>query len=172
MKELMMKLLLQLITNSSRSDRKLAQVLGVSQATVSRTRARLVKEGMIEEFTVIPNFTKMGFEIMAITVGKFKRPRSPEMTERGRKWMNEHPNIIFSSRASGMGKNAVIISLHKNYADYNEFFQKSMSDWADAIEGHDNILISLKGPVVKPLSLRYLSELFENQESGVFIEYE
>lgn len=159
----MMKLL-ELIKNSSRSDRKLAKVLGVSQATVSRMRSKLVKEGMIKEFTVIPNFTKMGFEIMAITVGKFKVPSSPEMVERGKRWMNNHPNVIFASRASGMGKNAVIISLHKDYTDYNDFFQKSMSDWADAIQGHDNIIITLKGVVVKPLSLKYLAKLFEGKE--------
>jgi len=160
MNETMKKLLSELLKNSKRSDRDLAKVLGVSQATVSRMRGRLVKEGMIKEFTIIPNFAKLGFEIMAITVGKFKVPSSPEMVERGKKWMNAHPNVIFASRASGMGKNAVIISLHKDYTDYNDFFQESMSDWADAIEGHDSILISLKGIVIKPLSLGYLAELF------------
>jgi len=159
-----MQLLLELLKDSKRSDRDLAKVLGVSQATASRTRGRLVKEGMIKEFTIIPNFAKMGFEIMAITVGKFKVPSSPEMVERGKKWMNDQPNVIFASRASGMGKNAVIISLHKDYTDYNNFFQKSMSDWADAIEAHDNILITLKGEVIKPLSLGYLAKLFERQE--------
>jgi len=64
MKKIMMRLLLELMKDSKRSDRELAKVLGVSQPTVSRMRSRLVKEGIIREFTVIPNFVKMGYEIM------------------------------------------------------------------------------------------------------------
>jgi DNA-binding Lrp family transcriptional regulator len=41
--------------NSRRSDRQLAKALGVSQPTVSRTLERLEKQGMIREYTVIPN---------------------------------------------------------------------------------------------------------------------
>ena len=64
MKKIMMRLLLELMKDSKRSDRELAKVLGVSQPTVSRMRSRLVKEGIIREFTVIPNFVKMGYENM------------------------------------------------------------------------------------------------------------
>ena len=46
MKDRMMKVLLELLKDSKRSDRELAKVLGVSQPTVSRTRWRLVKEGI------------------------------------------------------------------------------------------------------------------------------
>ena len=61
-----MSLLLELLKNSKRSDREIAKALGVSQPTVSRRRQRLVEEGMIKEFTVIPDFTKMGYEILEI----------------------------------------------------------------------------------------------------------
>jgi DNA-binding Lrp family transcriptional regulator len=52
----MMSLLLELLKDSKRSDRELAKVLGVSQPTVSRMRSRLVKEGVIRDFTVVPDF--------------------------------------------------------------------------------------------------------------------
>jgi hypothetical protein len=57
-----------------------------------------------------------------------------------------------------MGKNALVISLHKDYTDYNAFFQNMVSEWADAIENGESMLVSLKGVVVKPLSFRYLAE--------------
>jgi len=41
-RERMLRLLLELLKDSKRSDRELAKVLGVSQPTVSRTRSRLV----------------------------------------------------------------------------------------------------------------------------------
>ena len=59
MKKRSMNLLLELLKDSKRSDREIAKVLGVSQPTVSRMRGRLVKEGMIKEFTVIPDLVRM-----------------------------------------------------------------------------------------------------------------
>ncbi len=66
-KELTKKLLSELLKDSKRSDRELAKVLSVSQPTVTRRRNSLVKEGTIQEFTIIPDFAKLGFEIMAFS---------------------------------------------------------------------------------------------------------
>ena len=158
MKNTMQKLLFELMKDSKKSDRQLAKILGVSQATVSRMRNRLVMEGMIKEFTIIPDFEKLGYELLAVTAGRFKIPSSPERIERGKRWSARFPNVIFVSRTQGMGKNALVISLHKDYTDYNEFFQNMMSEWADAMENVESMLVSLKGIIVKPLSFRYLAE--------------
>ena len=55
----MSKLLHELLRDSSRSDRELAKVLGVSQPTISRMRKRIVEEEMIKGYTVIPDFFKI-----------------------------------------------------------------------------------------------------------------
>jgi len=158
MRKIMEKLLFELLRDSKRSDRELAKVLEVSQATVSRMRNKLVRDGVIREFTIIPDFVKMGYTIMAISSFKNKTAVTPELREKGEKWMNKYPNVIFASRVQGMGKNAVIISLHKNYTDYSNFVANLRVEWGDYIEGHDSMLIALKGPIVKPLSLKYLAE--------------
>jgi len=155
-KKRMMDLLLEYLKGSKRSDRELAKVLGVSQPTVTRMRQRLVEEGVIKEFTVIPDFVKMGYEIMAIS--SFKSKTGKEIEERAVKWTNSKPNIIFASAAEGMGKNAVIISLHKNYTDYSNFLQEIMSEGENIVENYDALLISLRGRIVKPFSLTYLGE--------------
>ena len=72
MKKRMMNLLLELLKDPKRSDREIAKTLGVSQPTVTRRRQRLVKEGWIKDFTVIPDFVKMGYEIMAIIFFKLR----------------------------------------------------------------------------------------------------
>lgn len=161
MKELMMQLLMELLKDSKKSDREIAKVLGVSQATVSRTRNRLLKDGLIKEFTIIPDFTKMGFEILAITAANYKVPRSKELIEKGTKWMNKHPNIIFGSKSQGMGKDSVMISLHRNYAEYDMFINDLVSEMGELIETSENMLVNLKGFVVKPLSLARIAKLFE-----------
>jgi len=156
MKKRMMSLLLELLKDSKRSDRELAKVLGVSQPTVSRMRWRLVKRGIIKEFTIIPDFVKMGYEIMAIS--SFKSIRAKGITERAVKWIMAKPNIIFAARAEGMRKNAVIISLHKNYTDFSNFLRDLRLEGGDDLQDYDTLLISLKEKAIKPLSLKYLAE--------------
>ncbi|MFB0501772.1 MAG: Lrp/AsnC family transcriptional regulator [Candidatus Bathyarchaeia archaeon] len=158
MKKLMMKLLLELLKDSKRSDRKIARILGVSQPTITRTRNRLVEEGVIQEFTIIPDLVKIGYEIMAISCVKTKNPMTAESSEESKKWMKKYPNIIFAANAEGMGKNGVMISLHKSYTEYSKFVREHLLHWGKDIRDYDTMLISLKGIIAKPLSLRYLAE--------------
>ena len=159
MNKKIMKLLSELLKDSKRSDRELAKVLRVSQPTVSRMRNRLVKDGFIQEFTAIPDLEKTGFELMAISC--VKKKMTEESVEKGEKWMMKYPNIIFAAAAEGMGKNGVMISVHKNYSDYSNFVRENLQYWGHELEDYDSMLISLRGVIVKPLSLRYLAELME-----------
>ncbi|MFQ5758751.1 MAG: Lrp/AsnC family transcriptional regulator [Candidatus Bathyarchaeia archaeon] len=156
-KELPQQLLRELLKNSKRSDRELAKVLGVSQPTITRMRTRLVKQGVIKEFTVIPDFAKMGYEIIAVCCVKTKTPVT-ELTEKGMKWMKKYPNMIFAAAAEGMGKNGVIISLHKSYSDFHKFVSESRLYWGEEIQDYGTMLITLKQTIPKPLSLKYLAE--------------
>ena len=146
MKRRMISLLLEYLKGSKRSDRELAKVLGVSQPTVTRMRSSLVEEGVIREFTIIPDFVKMGYEIMAITCFKSK------VMEELEKMTTARPNVIFASRAEGMEKNAVIISLHKNYTDFSKFLRDLRLEGGDDLQDYNTMLISLKEKAVKPLS--------------------
>jgi DNA-binding Lrp family transcriptional regulator len=160
MKKTIKKLLLELLKDSKRSDRELAKVLDVSQATVSRMRNKLVKDGLIQQFTIIPDLAKMGFEIVAISSLKSKRNKN----DAEKAILVRHvakPNVIFASRADGMGKNGIIISVHENYTDYFNFLEEFRFEAEDIVENYDALLISLKGFIAKPFSLKYLAELCE-----------
>lgn len=158
MKKKMLRLLLELLKNSKRSDREIAKVLGVSQPTITRMRQRLVKEGAIQEFTVIPDFVKMGYEIMAITLAKSKMNLNSQEIGKATKVVLANPNIIFVTEAEGMGKNGVIISVHKSFSDFHNFLKDLISETKGYIEDYETMLIPLKGNIVKPLSLAYLGE--------------
>jgi DNA-binding Lrp family transcriptional regulator len=162
-KKLPQELLRELLKNSRRSDRELAKVLGVSQPTITRARRKLVDEGIIKTFTLTPDPAKMGFEILAITFGKYMRASTPERVEKAREYMRGFPNVIFASRCEGRAKNGVIVSLHKNYSDYARFRNKLRVDWTDEMQNHESLLVPLKGIVVKPLSFEYLAE---QEETG------
>ena len=158
-KKMMLKLLSELLKNSKKSDRDLAKVLGVSQPTVSRMRSELTKEGLIQEYTIIPDFAKLGFEILAVSC--FRSREKKELTEKARKVTMSKPNIVLAASCEGMGMNAMVVSLHKNYADYSNFIREIRSEGGNDIESSNTFLVALSGLVVKPFSLKYLAELVE-----------
>lgn len=156
--KLMMRLVSELLKDSKKSDRELAKVLGVSQPTVSRVRNKLRKEGLIREYTIVPDFAKLGYEIMAVTIAKAKTTLSPSEQEKAKKLVVENPQVIFAASAIGMGRNGVMISFHKSYSDFLNFMTNLESKSEGYMEDVDTMLVNLKSPmIVKPLSLAYLA---------------
>jgi DNA-binding Lrp family transcriptional regulator len=133
LKDIELKLISELMKNSRRSDRELAKVLGVSQPTVSRTLERLVKRGMIREYTVIPDFQKLGYQLASITLVKMKSGLSPEDLEHARqislKNMQEKAplEIVLFERGMGDGYNGVLVSLHHSYTEYSKLKERMRS---------------------------------------------
>jgi DNA-binding Lrp family transcriptional regulator len=156
-KDKLMSLLLEYLKDYNRSDRQIAKMLGVSQPTVSRMRSRLLEKGLVRHFSAIPDFAKMGYEIMAFSFVKFNMDQVMEIEEKAKEWAQSHPEIIFSSRAEGMGMDAVTVSLHKNYAEYMSFLMENKK-WRKFMAEAQYILVDLGGDVVKPLSFKYLAE--------------
>ena len=152
------KILSELIKNSNRSDHELSKVIGISQPTVTRLRNQLEKEGYIKEYTIIPDFKKMGYSIMAIFCIKYKAHKKEQVKEMTKDAAIQNSATIFSSRAQGMGKNAISISLFKNYREYAEYINNLSSKWDDLVEEWASMLVDLKGKIVKPFSLSYLVE--------------
>ena len=125
MKEIELKLIAELMKNARRSDRDLARSIGVSQPTVSRIRSRLEKEGFVREYAMIPDFYRLGYEILAVTFVKLKGTLTPEETEKVRAFTHERAkktpyDLIMLEIGTGLGYDGIIISLHKNYSVYME----------------------------------------------------
>ena len=92
-------------------------------------------------------------------VNNQKKPIKKELVkEMSKDAALEQSSTVFSSRAQGLGKNAVSISLFKNYREYAEYIDNLSSKWDDLIEEWASMLVDLKGPILKPFSLKYLVE--------------
>lgn len=113
------RLLYELIKNSRRSDRDLAKVLRFSQPTVTRTRRKLEDEKYVLQYTAVPDFTKLGFELAAFT---FMQWLPEAKAESPFKWLEKDPRAIFVAEGNGLdGKDSVVVTVHKNYSDYSKF---------------------------------------------------
>jgi DNA-binding Lrp family transcriptional regulator len=159
-KDLAHLLLRELLKNSKRSDRDLAGVLGVSQPTITRTRHKLEQEGVIHDYTVVPDFRKMGFELLALTFVKM-RPEvlTPEVMKKTREYAAKFPNAIFSAAGEGLGMTGVIISFHKSYTDYHKKVNLLRVDWKDITEDVQTFVVSIGENETKSFSLTYLGDM-------------
>jgi DNA-binding Lrp family transcriptional regulator len=161
LKSLDYKLLSELIKNSRRSDRELAKALGTSQPTITRRRAILEKE-LIEGYTAIPKWEKLGYELFAITFVKIRaaiasEEKYGETRKRGFEWVAKQPCIIMSGACRGMGVDSFMISIHKSYKNYDEFLSNHRLELGDFIEDVQSILVNLGGKEIsKPLGFTCL----------------
>jgi DNA-binding Lrp family transcriptional regulator len=159
-KELPQKLLRELLHNSKQSDRELAKILKVSQPTITRARHKLERDRMIQDYTVIPDFRKMGFEILALTFVKM-RPEilKPEVMKEAKKYAEKFPNAIFASTGEGLGMTGVIISFHKDYTDYHGRLNLLRVDWKELIENIQTFVVSIGEGEFKRFSLTHLKDV-------------
>jgi DNA-binding Lrp family transcriptional regulator len=152
-----MKLLYELIKGARRSDRELAKVLKISQPTITRKRTHLEAEGFIQEYTIVPNLAKVGYEIVAFTFLAFTEAK-PELLEKAREWSKKQPNIVFASDGEGLGMNAIFVSFHRNYASFSKLITNLRQDWQPNLKDVQTFILSVNRPelLVKPFSFRYL----------------
>jgi len=158
------RILSELMKNAKRSDREIAKELGVSQATVSRRRTFLERE-LIDGYTAVPKWDKLGFEILAITLVKTKQALGIEENyttarNRGTKWLMKQPNVIMSGGCRGMSVDGFMFSVHKNYSRFDNFMAKHKRELGDTFTDVQTIIINLGGnQILKPFHLKYLAEL-------------
>lgn len=158
--EKLLTLLKALLKNSKRSDRELAKTVKASQPTVTRNRRALEK--YIRSYTIVPEFTKIGYEILSFTFARTRsydqkviNTRLPQIKE----WLGKHSNVLFAADGEGLGKDGIIVSLHKDYSKYADFMREYILTFADISMDVQSFIVSLKtGMLLKPFDLVYLGD--------------
>lgn len=153
----------EMLKNSRLSDREMARRLGTSQPTITRMRKRLEKRGYTRSYMIIPDFAKMGYQILAFTFMKMKSCPTVEKAEaivqRAAEWVGKHHNVIFAADSEGLwGKDIFIMSFHRNYPKYADFMRTFALEWGQIVSGFESFMVSIgAGYKMKPLDLRYLA---------------
>jgi len=153
LKDVELKLVSELMKNSRRSDRELAHAIGVSQPTISRAIAKLQGEGVVKEYTIIPDFKKLGYTLASITFVRMKNKLTKNEIQRAREvtirdLCKDCPSeIVMFERGMGMNFTGVIIAMHKNYASYTQLRDRiKVYDFIDQLRT-DSFLIDLQDEV-------------------------
>jgi len=172
MKDLELRVVIELMKNSHRSDRELARAVGVSQPSISRTRKKLEEQGMIKEYTIIADYPQLGLALMSMTFTKMKGTLSKEilddMKKRARNTMSEHPSALILGN-TGIGCNAdyVAIAFHRNYSEYSEFMRTIKGFPNVNIDETKSFIIDLsEKDQMQPLSFSHLAGFLTKAKEG------
>jgi DNA-binding Lrp family transcriptional regulator len=164
MREIEWRILSELMKNARRSDRELARLIGTSQPTVTRVRTKLEKNGYIREYTVIPNFQKLGYQILAVTLFKYKKRFDAEKIKKAKKILGksfkEGPfEIIMAERGLGGGYNAIMISVHKDYESFTALMNWAQQFYDLELDEFESFLVNLAEEVrYQPLTFSSLAK--------------
>lgn len=163
------KIIAELIENSKVSDRKLANKLGVSQPTITRRRASLEKQGILQ-YTAIPDFKKLGLSVMCFMFVAWQpevRTRERESADFAKKaaaFVKKHSNIVFVSTGQGLNKDGVAVSFHESFGDYVKFRREFEIEWGNYMASMESFLISLgTDNILKRPSSTYLANYFREK---------
>jgi len=171
LKEVERRLVAELLKNSRRSDRELAHAIGVSQPTVSRTIKKLEQDGIVREYTIVPDFRKLGYKIMAVIFLKLggrgtslSQEQLKEMFSRARKLERDNPRTFLLVKTGiGLNHDMIVISLFHDYSEYNAYLRMIKAESADELspfyEGGsiESFLINLEETHYQPLTLSRLA---------------
>ncbi len=168
MRDVELRLIAELMKNSRRSDRDLAKLLGVSQPTVSRTIKRLEKEGYVREYTAIPDFCRLGFDLMSVSFVKFRASTTAGDIERMRKNASEFesqsgiPSLLIMN-GMGLGSDRIIIMYHRNYSSYSRLVSIMKDRARGNVEKFESFLVSLNDRThYQPLTLAALARFLSH----------
>jgi DNA-binding Lrp family transcriptional regulator len=95
---------------------------------VTRLRQKLKKSGVIKEYTIIPDFTKLGYQLAVITTFKMQEMSSRDREENKKKTIQAeetypHANLM-AVNGIGFGKDVLFITFYKDYSDYSRAMEQ------------------------------------------------
>jgi DNA-binding Lrp family transcriptional regulator len=125
LKDVEIKVIAELMKDSRRSDREIAKAVGSSQPTISRTIKKLEKEGYIKEYTMIPDFGRLGYQIMAFNfIGKQETIKEDERSALRKAALETEKKdpIACMTVADGTGlkKGRILTFLYEDYSSYRK----------------------------------------------------
>jgi DNA-binding Lrp family transcriptional regulator len=95
---------------------------------VSRAVKNLERKGVIKEYTIIPDFGKLGYGIMGVTFIRFKEPQDDSSSDEVRETVSEiekkkpHASLMAVSGV-GSGKDKMFITFYEDYSAYSRAMQ-------------------------------------------------
>ena len=112
-------------------------------------RTRLEKEGYIKEYTIIPDFCKLGYKIMGVTQAELEEPYKESEFEDIRKKTSEieknNPHAsLMAVNGLNHGKNRLFITFYEDYTAYSKAMELTKKLPFVNVENIETFLVNLE----------------------------
>jgi DNA-binding Lrp family transcriptional regulator len=90
----------------------------------------LEKEGVIREYTMIPDFSKLGYSLLTVTLVKHRRDLDRRQLGEGAKegldraQAGESPEMVMAETGMGLGYDAVVVAYEKDYSSHTKLIDR------------------------------------------------
>ncbi len=166
-----LKVLFALLALGGKSDREIAKKLGINNSTLSRRRKKLEEEGYIKEYTLLPDFHKMGLDIIVFSSCSTSDVVPTENSKYVQELVNKIPEMLCLFEDHDVaGTNWFAVTVHRNYDEFVELY-KNVMDEITSMHLHvprvesKRLVFHTNKLYPKPFSLRQLNVIFQNKRS-------
>jgi DNA-binding Lrp family transcriptional regulator len=143
----------QLLTNGRMPDKHIAKLLNTTQPTVTRIRQKLEKSGFIKGYKPVVDLQKLGIGIMALTLFRIADfSKTDEIKKNVIPNLKKMPEVILVAEGEGMGKTSLIISMHKDFPDFEEWMINLRKKYGKYVEDEEQFFFSTS-KIYKELSI-------------------
>jgi DNA-binding Lrp family transcriptional regulator len=157
LKDIELRIVAELMKNCRRSDRELARAIGISQPTVTRIKSKLEKRGVIKEYTIIPDFAQLGYEIMASTRFDVRKGSFEKEFTISEDMAKKYGGITAVEGVSS-NRNRLFVNFYRNYADYMKVVTYLRGIPSIAANDFDSFLVVVDNPGYRILSMSAIAD--------------
>jgi DNA-binding Lrp family transcriptional regulator len=134
-------------------DKHIAKLLNTTQPTVTRIRQRLEKVGYIKGYKPIVDLQKLGIGLIALTLFRIADfSKTEEIKKRVIPDLRKMPEVILVAEGEGMGKTSLIITMHKDFPEFEEWMIELRKKYGKYVEEEDQFFFSTNR-IYKELSI-------------------
>lgn len=143
----------QLLADARMPDKHIAKLLATTQPTVTRIRQKLEKTGYIKGYRPIIDLQKLGIGILALTLFRIADfSKTEEIKKNVIPDLRRMPEVILVAEGEGMGKTSVIVSMHKDFPDFEEWMIALRKKYGKYMEEEEQFFFSTSR-IYKELSI-------------------
>lgn len=138
------RILIELLKDGRKPDKHIANDLHMTQPTVTRIRQKLEKKGVIRCYRPDLNEKKLGFTLAVLTFFVWRDSSETKSIKECIEYIVRHPHVVYFSGGEGLrGKNSAIISLHIDFADYENFSKELRERFGRNMYGFEQFVHSM-----------------------------
>jgi DNA-binding Lrp family transcriptional regulator len=147
------EIFIRLLVNARMPDKHIAKLLNTTQPTVTRIRQKLEKTGYIKGYRPVVDLQKLGIGLIALILFRISDfSKTEEIKKNVIPDLKKMPEVILVAEGEGMGKTSLIVTMHKDFPQFEEWMINLRKKYGKYMEEEEQFFFSTSR-IYKELSI-------------------